>query len=214
MKIYLASESPRRKQLIKWMGLEVEVMNHQVDEEKVKIKEPKDLVGELALMKAYDVEEKLKGRMKNEKFLVIGSDLVIARGKNIYGKPKSLEDGKKILRELRGKIHSAWCGVAVVKPDSEEAVMSVAETKVKMKKYSDGIIDRYVKTVAVTGKAGSYGIQDKLENYGSLVESFEGGITTVIGLPLHYLENLLKEFGVKVKKDWRKICRQETGYEY
>ena len=205
--LYLASASPRRKKMLKWMGLDYETVDHKVDEEAVKIKEPKDLVGELSLMKAYDVAERV-----NEG-LVIGSDLVIALGKNIYGKPKDKASGKKMLNELKGKTHSAWCGVAVVDVETEKSVMSVAETKVKMKDYSDEIIEKYVEQVPVTDRAGAYGIQDEVKSYGSLVESIKGGITTVIGMPLHYLENLLKEFEVKPKKDWRKKCERETGYE-
>ena len=177
--------------MIKWMGIEAENMNHRVDEEKVKIEDPKDLVGELSLMKAYEVAERLKGEG-----LVIGSDLVIALDKTIYGKAKDIKDGKRMLRELSGKTHSAWCGVAVVNIKTGESKMSVAETKVKMKELSEEMIDKYVKEVPVTDRAGAYGIQDEIKGFGSVVEKFDGGITTVIGFPLHYLENLLKEFGI------------------
>ena len=106
-----------------------------------------------------------------------------------------------------------YCGVAVVRVETGKIVMSVAETKVKMKSYSDKVINKYVNNYEVLDKGGSYAIQGKIEGYGSLVERFEGGITTVIGLPLDYLENLLKEFKIKPKKDWRKKCKLETGYE-
>jgi len=66
----------------------------------------------------------------------------------------------------------------------------------------------------VLDKGGGYAIQFLLSGYGGLVDSFKGGITTIIGLPLEYLENLLSEFGVKSKKNWRKQCKIKTGYEY
>jgi len=101
-----------------------------------------------------------------------------------------------------------------VNKKTDEAVMSVAETKVKMKNYSDEIIEQYVNNYEVLDKGGSYAIQDKIKGFGSLVKGFDGGITTIIGFPLDYLENLLAEFGVKSEKNWKKKCKLETGYEY
>ena len=207
--LYLASGSPRRKRLLDWMGIPFKVIKNDFDEDTVEIEEAEKLVGELSLEKAYGGLPKIKGSG-----LVIGSDLVIEYKGKIFGKAKDSEDGKKTLQALRGKVHSCWCGVAVVESETEKAVMSVAETKVRMKDYSDEIIEAYVKTMPVTDRAGAYGVQDELEGYGSLVEKFEGGITTIIGLPMDHLENLLKEFEVESKKEWRKKCKQETGYEY
>jgi len=208
MKIYLASGSPRRKELLGWMGLKFEVIEHEVDEKSVKSRSLKDLAGELALRKADSVVKKIKTG------LVIGSDLIVDfKGKQL-GKPKDLKEAKKTLKILRNKTHMIYCGVAVLNKKTDEIVMSVAETKVKMKDYSDEIIEKYVNNYKVLDKGGSYAIQDKIKGFGSLVKSFEGGITTIIGLPLDYLENLLIEFGIKPKKNWEKECKLETGYEY
>jgi len=208
MKIYLASGSPRRKELLGWMGLKFEVIEHEVDEKSVKSRSLKDLAGELALRKADSVVKKIKTG------LVIGSDLIVDfKGKQL-GKPKDLKEAKKTLKILRNKTHMIYCGVAVLNKKTDEIVMSVAETKVKMKDYSDEIIEKYVNNYKVLDKGGSYAIQDKIKGFGSLVKSFEGGITTIIGLPLDYLENLLIEFGIKPKKNWEKKCKLETGYEY
>jgi len=83
-----------------------------------------------------------------------------------------------------------------------------------MKKYDDKIIEAYIKKFHVLDKGGAYAIQFELSGYGSLVKSFEGGITTIIGLPLDHLENLLKEFEVPVNPDWPEHCKIETGYEF
>lgn len=210
MKIYLASSSPRRKRLLKWFGLDFKVVSHGFDESLVKTKEAEALVGELALRKAASALRKIK----TDDGLVIGSDLVVSLGKKIMGKPKDLKEAREMLRKLRAKEHKICCGIAVVEGKTGKAVMSVAVTKVKMKDYGDEVIREYVKKFEVLDKGGSYAVQDEIKGFGSLVERFEGGITTIIGLPLDYLENLLKEFGVKPRKDWRKICKQETGYEY
>jgi len=208
MKIYLATGSPRRKRLLRWLGLDFKVMDHGYDEDLVKTDDPGDLVGELALRKAYAVKEEIG------EGLIIGSDLVVSLGKEIMGKPGDRQAAKEMLRKLRGKFHKIYCGIAVVEAKTDKAVMSVAVTKVKMKNYPEEIIDKYVNNYEVLDKGGAYAIQDELKGFGGLVEKFEGGITTIIGLPLDYLETLLKEFGVKPKKDWRKICKQETDYEF
>lgn len=203
MKLVLASDSARRKHLLSWMGLEFEAISHKVDEETVKLNhvDPEILVGQLAMDKATSVDGEL----------VIGSDLVVNIGKKILGKPKDKREAKKFLKLLSGKKHIVWCGVCVT--DKEKTLLSVATSDVKMKNYDEKIIDEYIKKFEVLDKGGAYAIQFELPGYGSLVESFKGGITTIIGLPMEYLENLLKEFGVKPKKDWRQACKIETGYE-
>lgn len=215
MKIYLASGSPRRIELMKWMGLEFEVIDHGLDEQLVKIKSAKDLVAELALQKAYEGASQIsRWRKLGEKSLVIGSDLIVDLEGEQLGKPKDKKSAQQMLKKLRNTVHLVYCGVAVIKADTGEAVMSVDQTKVKMKNYSDEIIDRYIEEFEVLDKGGSYSIRYQLKGFGSLVKGFEGSFTTILGLPLHYLENLLQEFGVKPKQGWRKKCLEETGHEY
>lgn len=194
-----------------WMGLDCQTVSHKFDEKQLNDLEAKDLVGQLAIAKALSIWEAGS--------LVIGSDLVVAllrqpadQGKQILGKPKDVNEAREMLKWLSGRTHTVYCGVAIV--GEEKTLMSVAESQVKMKNYGDQIIDQYLKKFQVLDKGGAYAIQFELPGYGSLVESFKGGITTIIGLPLHYLENLLKEFGVKPRSAWRKRCKMETGYEY
>ncbi len=187
------------------MGLlvpEFKAVSHKVNEEEYSSSDAEDLVGQLAIAKATSV----KGE------LVIGSDLVVATKDMIVSKPKSLDEARKFLKTLSGKPHSVYCGVAVASKD--RTLMSVARSDVIMKAYDDKIIEEYIKKFHVLDKGGAYAIQFELPGHGSLVKSFKGGITTIIGLPLHYLENLLKEFDVKVNPDWQQKCKIETGYEF
>jgi len=209
VKLYLASSSPRRPKLLKWFGLPFAVVDHGFDEESIEAADSETLVGQLALNKAYSAAETI-----DKPALVIGSDLVVSLNDHSWSKPATLEEAKFMLKTLVGRMHTIMCGVAVYDTASEKAVMSVAKTDVWMKAYTDEVIEKYLKQVPVLDRGGAYGIQDEIEGYGSLVKSFSGGITTIIGLPLHYLENLLLEFGVKPKKDWRQKCFEETGYEY
>jgi septum formation protein len=205
--LYLASSSPRRVRLLKWLGLPFKTIEHGFDEESIKDEDSEDLVGQLALNKAYSAAKKLKGSN-----LIIASDLVASIDNYSWSKPTTIKEAKFMLKTLAGRMHTIMVGVAVHDTDSGKAVMSVAKTKVWMKPYSDEVIAKYLKAVPVLDRGGAYGIQDEVPGFGSLVERFEGDVTTVIGLPLQHLENLLKEFGVKPKKDWRKQCKIETGY--
>jgi len=202
MKIILASDSPRRKQLLGLMVPEFKAVSHRVNEEDYQADTAENLVGQLAIDKAVSVEG----------VIVIGSDLVVATKEMIVSKPKDLDQAREYLQKLSGKQHSVYCGVCVA--SKEKVLMSVARSDVIMKKYDDKIIEAYIKKFHVLDKGGAYAIQFELSGYGSLVKSFEGGITTIIGLPLDHLENLLKEFEVPVNPDWPEHCKIETGYEF
>lgn len=207
MKIYLASESPRRRHMLSWLGWPFEVVDHGVDESTYRMEDGKEMVKQLSLAKACGGADQVKDG------LVIGSDLTVVLGKEIIGKPKDLVEAKEILTKLSGKTHMIYCGVAVVDVKTEKIVVSVDEVKVTMKAYGEKIINEYIKKFEVLDKGGSYSIAFKLPKYGSLVKEIDGAMTAIIGLPMDYLVNLLKEFGVKPRKDWRKICKLETGYE-
>ena len=202
MQIVLASDSPRRKQLLGLMVPEFKAVSHRVNEEDYQADTAENLVGQLAIDKAVSVEG----------VIVIGSDLVVATKEMIVSKPKDLDQAREYLQKLSGKQHSVYCGVCVA--SKEKVLMSVARSDVIMKKYDDKIIEAYIKKFHVLDKGGAYAIQFELSGYGSLVKSFEGGITTIIGLPFDHLENLLKEFEVPVNPDWPEHCKIETGYEF
>jgi len=202
MNIILASDSPRRKQLLGLMVPEFKAVSHRVNEEDYQADTAENLVGQLAIDKAVSVEG----------VIVIGSDLVVVTKEMIVSKPKDLDQAREYLQKLSGKQHSVYCGVCVA--SKEKVLMSVARSDVIMKKYDDKIIEAYIKKFHVLDKGGAYAIQFELSGYGSLVKSFEGGITTIIGLPLDHLENLLKEFEVPVNPDWPEHCKIETGYEF
>lgn len=208
MKIYLASSSPRRIRLLKWFGLPYEVLEHGFDEESLTETDSETLVGQLALQKAYNAGKEIKGGG-----LVIGSDLVASIDEYSWSRPHDMDEARMMLKTLRGREHDICCGVAVYEPKTGKAVMSVDKTRVWIKDFSDDVLERYLREVPVLDRGGAYGVQDEISGFGSVVEKFEGAITTIIGLPMEHLENLLKEFGVKAKKDWRKICKKETGYE-
>lgn len=205
--LYLASQSPRRKHLLGWLGLEFEVVDHGVNESEYRSDDGFEMVKNLCLAKAYGGAERTK------KGLVIGSDLTVELKGKTYDKPKDLKDARRILKVLSGKTHIIYCGLAVMEAETGKAVVSVDEVKVRMKTYNETVIDEYVRKFQVLDKGGAYSIQFELEEFGSLVGKIEGNMTAVIGLPMEYLENLLKEFEVTNLEDWRKRCQEEMGYD-
>jgi len=168
----LASESPRRRELIKKIITQFTVIPANVDESSLHIP-AHDLPGELSKLKAYDVFSKYP----NDE--VLACDTVVVLHGEVMGKPKSVEDAKRMLRELSGEKHVVISGYTYVSKEKE--VTRTVRTYVYFNKLSEELIDAYVKSGSPMDKAGAYGIQDKDFN---LVSHIEGDFDNVIGLPV------------------------------
>lgn len=187
MKIVLASASPRRKQLLSQMGLEFEVVPSDIDE-----KLPADLpyeeaVQELAFKKASHVASLIDGHR-----LVIGADTIVVKDE-VLGKPKDKDDACEILYRLQGQSHEVVTGLAVVDNLTGKFKKSFEKTIVEMAPLSMEEIEQYVLTGEPMDKAGAYGIQGLA---GIFISRIIGCYYNVVGLPIHRLWMMLKEFGV------------------
>lgn len=179
--IILASQSPRRRELLKYITSDFEVRVSEVDETLPDNISPENAVLYLSEIKAQP--------FKNENCTVIGADTVVAIDKKILGKPQDTEEAKEMLSLLSGKEHSVFTGVTVIKGEKRESFF--CETKVKFYELSDEDIDNYIKTGEPLDKAGAYGIQ----GFGSLlVEKIDGDYFNVVGLPISKLNQLLSRF--------------------
>ena len=185
MRIILASNSPRRKELMERAGLEIEVIPAECEEAVPDGAAPSDVVRALAMQKARWVAENKAGDGADT--LVIGADTVVAVDDVILGKPKDREDAFSMLRALSGKEHCVYTGVAIILPGREESFVS--STRVKFYDLTDNEIYEYIDTKEPYDKAGSYGIQGK---GGLLVESISGDYNNVVGLPIAELMRRLK----------------------
>lgn len=186
-KLILASASPRRKDLLRQIGLDFEIIPSTVDE-KIEEVEPVKLVMELALLKAKDVASRVEG-------LIIGADTIVVDGKTILGKPRSQAEAKEMLRALSGRRHQVMTGVAVVDSESGQHWVDIEITQVVFRELLSEEIDRYVDSGEPMDKAGAYAIQEK----GALfVEGIEGCFFNVVGLPLLKMVQLLGKAGVNV----------------
>jgi len=188
MRIILASNSPRRRELLSQIGIEFEVIPSNYEEHEIGLPMP-GLVEHFAFMKAKYVAQSVQGDA-----LVIGSDTVVYL-EGIMGKPRSKEDAFAMLKKLSGKQHLVISGLSVINTTTGESLTQHESTKVKMKELNSDEITAYIKSGEPVDKAGAYAIQ----GMGSLfVERIEGDYFNVVGLPLFRLSNMLEHFGVKL----------------
>lgn len=169
--IILASESPRRRELIKKITNEFTVIPANIDESVLHIA-PHDLPGELSKLKAYDVFAKYP----NDK--VLACDTVVILDGELMGKPHTKEKASEMLHKLSGRKHVVISGYTLISKDKE--ITRTVRTYVYFNKLSDELIDRYIASGSPMDKAGAYGIQDKEFD---LVNHIEGSFDNVIGLP-------------------------------
>lgn len=176
--IILASKSPRRQELLKFITEDFTVKTAEVDETLPKNIEPQDAVLYLSKIKTQP--------FKNENDIVIGADTVVAIDGKILGKPRDTADARDMLRLLSGKTHSVFTGVTIIKNKTVQSFY--CETRVTFFELSNEEIDRYISTGEPLDKAGAYGIQ----GYGSLlVEKIDGDYFNVVGLPVSKVNRLL-----------------------
>lgn len=181
MDIILASNSPRRRELLKEIVASFLVIPAK-GEEKV---EPSLSCEKVAMSLA---EQKCNEVFSNNtNCLVIGCDTIVVLDGEILGKPKDKEDAVNTLKKLSSRTHSVITGVCVQTP--EKKITTYAETKVKFFPLTNEFILEYVEGGSPMDKAGSYGIQD-----GGLVEAYYGSYTNVVGLPVELLKEILTEF--------------------
>ena len=186
MNIILASQSPRRRELLKRIGIEnFKVIPAQGEELATRTLTPDQLVEELSQRKCAEVAA------AHPKDLVIAADTVVSIHNRVLGKPRSEEDAARMLAALSGKLHLVYTGVTVAKEGRTLTQHEV--TSVRFRTLTQADIIRYIATGEPMDKAGAYGIQ----GYGSvLVESISGDFYNVMGLPVCRLSRMLARFGV------------------
>jgi septum formation protein len=186
MKIILASSSARRKEILENAGYKIEVKEPNVDENLHIKLPPIDLVMKLALLKANSVSTKADDEV------IIGADTIVCiDGKNI-GKPQNVDQARSLLRQLSGRLHRVYTGVAIVSKDRQETFF--VQAKVNFMKLDEDLINRYIATEEPFGKAGGYAIQGK---GCTLVETIDGDYFGVVGLPIAQLaKRLERDYGI------------------
>ena len=189
--LYLASASPRRRELLALLGAKFTVVVSRFDEDTLKhLSDPAAYVREAARSKAREVATRYAG-------VILGCDTdVAAPDGTILGKPTDAADAVRMLQALSGHTHHVYSAVALIESDgntvTREAVR-VVETAVTFAEIPDAEIVAYVATGDPLDKAGAYGIQSGGMAFASRIE---GDLSSVIGLPLSTVRELLTAFGV------------------
>ena len=186
MRIILASQSPRRRELLGRMGItEFEVIPAQGEEIAARTLGPDRLVEELSRRKCAEVSA------AHPDALVSAADTVVSIDSQVLGKPRSEEEAGRMLRALSGRLHVVYTGVTVC--CQGKTITESESTSVRFRPLTDADIIRYIATGEPMDKAGAYGIQ----GYGSvLVEGISGDYYNVMGLPVCRLAKMLARFGV------------------
>ena len=179
LKIVLASQSPRRKNLLTQLGLKFEVIPSNT-EEIITSDNPVSIVEELSAQKSLEVSKVI------DNAFIIGADTIVVFENEILGKPVDKSDAFNMLSLLSNQTHSVFTGVSVVKKNDGKILAHhqfVVETKVTFSALTESEIDAYIETGSPMDKAGAYGIQD---DWGAVfVKEVEGDFYNVVGFPLN-----------------------------
>lgn len=188
--IILASQSPRRKELLAAMGVDFEVIPSNFTEKLDDSRQPQEVAVELALGKARAVAEQFPDA------LVIGSDLIVYINGKQLEKPVDIKDAKNMLIHLAGKTNQVITSIVVICKSKNIELKDYDTTDVLFKPLDLTAIEAYVATGDPMDKAGAYGIQS---GAAPLIESIRGNYDTIVGLPTIILARMLAECGVVSK---------------
>jgi len=203
--ILLASNSPRRRQLIALGNWKFTVAVSDVDETQLADEAPADYVLRLAQAKALAVAEKA-----HSENIIIGSDTAVVDGTSILGKPKDGEDAARMLNQLRGHTHQVYTAVAFYRVSDGKMLTELCITDVPMRAYSDDEILAYVQTGDPLDKAGAYAIQHPDFQP---VESMRGCYASVMGLPMCHVVRVLHTLDLRPLADVPMACQNLLSYE-
>jgi septum formation protein len=190
MRVYLASASPRRLELLRRIGIDPVLMPTTLDERAVAGESPRALVLRLAEAKAREAAGRLAGAAPG---IVLAADTAVVIDGVCLGKPASADEAAAMLRRLRGRAHEVLTGVFVMRTQGPRSAGGVDATRVRFRAYDDATIAAYVATGEGLDKAGAYGIQGRGV---LLVEHIEGSWSNVVGLPLERLPEWTSDLDV------------------
>jgi len=200
--IILASESPRRKEILERMGIPYETIPSHVLEV-VSETSPSDMVIALASLKAKDVASRIKEKdfKDKKKLIIIGADTIVFHKGQALGKPKDRNDAIKILNSLSGDAHEVKTGVCIIIRDlttcSEDEIITFdVSTQVIVQPLTSQQIEDYVDTGEPMDKAGAYGIQG---GFGIYIKEIHGDYYNIVGFPIAKIHEKLLSYGIRIK---------------
>lgn len=195
--LYLASGSPRRRELLDQIGVRYEVINVNVPEHPLAGESPDEYVSRLALAKAKaGVAPGWQLAGKTATIVVLGADTAVVVDGEILGKPDNPAKAGEMLRLLSGRYHDVLTSVALVrKAENENPWQCLSRSRVRFRSLSESDIQRYLLTGEGLDKAGAYAVQGRAAIF---IEYLEGSYSGVMGLPVYETAELLVQAGIDV----------------
>lgn len=188
-KLILASQSPRRKQLLEQIGLKFEVYPSNIEEFLDPLLSPREQVEALSIQKAITVAQKFADA------IILSADTMVSFEGTLFGKPKDAKDAYTMLKKLSGNMHSVVTGFTIVDTKSAKKVTGSTETKLWFRTITNQEINNFITKEKPYDKAGAYAIHE----LGTIfVEKIEGDFFGAVGLSVFLVAQELKKFGVKV----------------
>lgn len=203
--IILASGSPRRKELLRQIGIDPLIIPSRL-EEHPKAEKPADIVRELSLQKASDIAGQIRqywdtrlrewgidageAMEQGDETIVLGADTVVSVDGNVLGKPKDHDDAADMIRRIAGRDHEVFTGVTFVRLSDEKIVTFAERALVQVYPMTEEEILRYADSEEPMDKAGAYGIQGA---FAAFIRGIDGDYNTVVGLPVGRVYQELKK---------------------
>ena len=203
--LLLASQSPRRSELLNLIGKPFDVEPANIDEKVNKDEEPYSYAKRLALSKALKIAQN-----NQTGSIVIGADTIVVHNNNIVGKPESKKEARQILMNLRGHTHKVVTAIAIHYRNLGNTIQDLCETSVQMRNMTEEEVINYISTGDPYDKAGAYAIQNVEYKPATVLG---GCMANVIGLPLCHITKALREKNIHVDKDIAEKCQDHIGYD-
>ena len=207
--IILASNSPRRKELLSITGWQFSVLPTDVDESIAESDTPQIYVDRTSRRKAFAAKELINPDVMEHRF-ILACDTVVVDGENILGKPTDNQNAREMLKHLRGRVHHAYSTLSIIDLTDCTFYQDTCITEVLMRCYSDREIDDYISTGDPIDKAGAYAIQHPVF---SPVREMKGCYSNVMGLPLCNLTHILSGLISDAPVDVPLACQEYIDYD-
>ncbi|MHA1651289.1 MAG: Maf family protein [Candidatus Helarchaeota archaeon] len=185
----MASESPRRRALLKKIGVEFERIRPKYQEIMHKGDTPEKYIWNNAVQKAKSVIDEI------DEGIIIAADTIVVKDREILGKPKDKNDAQRMLKTLSGTSHYVYTALVVLEKFSNKMEVKIEKTKVEMRKLEEDEILRYINSGEPLDAAGGYKIQEQGAKF---IKRIEGCYYNVVGLPIASLVEMLKKFNIKI----------------
>jgi septum formation protein len=207
IRFVLASQSPRRRELLGLCGYPFDTMAASVDESTVSHPDPAQDCIQTARLKAEAILNQIYSN-QHERMIIVAADTIVAYDGHILGKPKDAADANQMLTTLRGHTHDVHTGVMIIDVDSGREVLGSHTAVVKMRRYTDQEISAYVASGDPLDKAGAYAIQHPIFRP---VEQLNGCYLGVMGLSICHLLQLLRQIDLPFQA---KLASLETAHQH